>query len=93
MVTVKTVRVRPEWVEGLRKRYGTDQAIADAMGVNKSTASRWLRGDGEAPHRFIGTALLTWAIEFDDAFMAIEEIAERRRARTYTHATGRPAAA
>lgn len=88
MATVKTTRVRPEWVAGLKDRYGTDQAIAIEMGVDKSTASRWLNGGGEATGRFIGTVLLTWPVSFDDAFVAVEEIAERRRARVYRRATG-----
>lgn len=88
MNTVRTVRVRPEWVDGLRARYGTDTAIAEAMGVDKSTVGRWLNGTGEATGRFIGTVLLTWPITFDDAFAAVEEVAQRRRARVYKHATG-----
>lgn len=93
MVTVKTARVRPEWVAEMRSRYGTDQAIANAMGVDKSTAGRWLNGRGEATGRFIGTVLLTWPVAFDEAFVAVEEVAERRRARVYKRATGIAAAA
>lgn len=93
MVTVKTTRVRPEWVSDLRSKYGTDVAIADALGVDKSTVGRWLSGAGEATPRFIGAVLLTFPVAFDDAFMCVEEIAERRKARVYIRPTGRPAAA
>lgn len=92
MTTVKTTRVRKEWVDQLVDQYGTYSEIATKMGVDKSTASRWLSGQSEASPRFIGTVLLTFPIEFDDAFVAVEEVAERRRVRTYTHATGRQAA-
>lgn len=88
MQTVKTTRVRSEWVAELLEEFGTISAIADEMGVDKSTASRWLSGDGEATGRFVGTVLLTFPITFDDAFVAVEEIAQRRRARVYRHATG-----
>lgn len=88
MDTVKTVRVRQEWVQQLREQYGTDTAIADAMKVDKATVGRWLRGQGEATGRFIGTALLTWPIAFDEAFVVVEEVAERRKARVYKRATG-----
>lgn len=92
MVTIKTTRVRPEWVDKLRDKYGTDVAIAEKLGVDKSTVGRWLKGDGEASGRFIGAVLLTFPITFDDAFVCVEEIAERRRARVYKRATGRPVA-
>lgn len=88
MLTVRTVRVRAEFVERLRRDYATDAAIAVEMGVDKSTVSRWLNGNSEATPRFIGTTLLTFPVEFDDAFVVTEENAERRRARTYVHATG-----
>lgn len=93
MLTVKTTRVRPEWVAQLREEYGTDVAIATALGVDKSTVGRWLNGAGEATPRFIGAVLLTFATSFDEAFMCVEEVAERRKARVYTRPTGRPAAA
>lgn len=88
MHTVKTTRVRGEWVDELLKSYGTITAVADEMGVDKSTASRWLAGEGEATGRFIGTVLLTFPVSFDDAFVVTEEIAQRRKARVYQRATG-----
>lgn len=92
MTTVKTTRVRSEWVEELLDKYGTITEIASEMGVDKSTASRWLSGHSEASPRFIGTALMTFPVTFDEAFVAVEEYAERRRARVYNKATGRAAA-
>lgn len=88
MTTVKTTRVRPEWVEALRDEYGTISGIAEEMGVDKSTVSRWMSGHSEASPRFIGTALITFPVAFDEAFMVVEEIAERRKARIYNRATG-----
>lgn len=72
----------------MRERFITDAAIAEKMKIDRSTASRWLKGDGEATGRFIGTVLSTWPITFDDAFVVVEERAEFRRARVYRHATG-----
>lgn len=88
MHTVKTTRVRSEWVDELLKAYGTITAVAAEMDVDKSTASRWLSGEGEATGRFIGTVLLTFPVGFDDAFVVTEEVAQRRKARVYRHATG-----
>lgn len=92
MTTVKTTRVRSEWVNKLVDKYGTITGIAAEMGVDKSTASRWLSGQSEASPRFIGTALLAFPTSFDEAFVVVEEVAERRRARIYNKATGRLAA-
>lgn len=89
MHTVKTTRVRDEWVSNLIEKYGTISAIAEELEVDKSTASRWLKGGGEATARMIGTVLMTFPIAFDEAFVAVEEVAERRRARVYTRATGK----
>lgn len=92
MTTLKTTRVRSEWVDRLVNEYGTVSGIAAEMGVDKSTASRWLSGQSEASPRFIGTALMTFPISFDEAFVVVEEVAERRRVRIYKKATGRLAA-
>lgn len=91
MGTVKTTRVRQEYVDSLLKEYGTFTGVAEEMGVDKSTVSRWLSGRGEASPRFIGTVLMTFPVTFDDAFVVVEELAERRRARVYTKATGQAA--
>ncbi|WKD60884.1 hypothetical protein CCICO_04235 [Corynebacterium ciconiae DSM 44920] len=92
MATVKTTRVRSEWVDEIIEKYGTLTGIAEVMGVGKSTASRWLSGTAEASPRCIGTVLMTFPVEFDEAFVVVEEEAERRRARVYSRATGRAAA-
>lgn len=92
MTTVKTIRVRMEWVDQLYDKYKTLTEIAKEMGVDKSTASRWLSGEKEASSRFVGTALLTFPISFDEGFVAVEEVAQRRRARVYVKATGTKAA-
>lgn len=92
MSTVKTTRVRPEWVSDLFAKHGTLTGIANEMGVNKSTASRWLSGVSEASPRCIGTVLMTFPVDFDEAFVVVEEEAERRKARIYNRATGRIAA-
>lgn len=90
MATVKTTRVRSEWVDGLFSAHRTLTDIANEMGINKSTASRWLSGTSEASPRCIGTVLMTFPVTFDEAFVVVEEEAERRRARVYNRATGRP---
>ncbi|WP_313548990.1 helix-turn-helix transcriptional regulator [Corynebacterium sp.] len=72
--------------------YGTITDLAAVMDIDKSTASRWFSGKAEASPRFIGTVLMTFPISFDDAFVAVEEVAERRRVRVYTKATGRQVA-
>lgn len=92
MATVKTIRVRQEWVRDLIKEHGSIPEIAELMELDKSTLYRWLSGEKEATPRFIGNVLLTFPIDFDEAFVAVEEVAERRRARVYTKATGRVAA-
>lgn len=92
MATVKTTRVRKEWVDSVFKEFSTLNEVAEEMGVGKSTASRWLSGESEASPRFIGTVLMTFPIGFDEAFVVVEEEAERRRARVYNKATGRTAA-
>lgn len=91
MATVKTTRVRQEWVDQLVNEHGTYTEIAEEMGIDKSTVSRWLSGNSEASPRFIGTALMTFPVTFDEAFVVVEEIAERRRVRTYNKATGKAA--
>lgn len=91
METIKTTRVRREWVSELREKYGTDADIGRAMGVDKATAWRWLNGTGEATPRFIGAVLLSFPVSFDEAFICVEEVAERRAARIYKRATGQPA--
>lgn len=91
MPTIATTRVRPEWVESVLREFKTVTRLAEKLGVDKSTASRWLNARGEASPRFIGTVLTTFPIDFDDAFIAVVEQAERRRVRFQTHATGIPA--
>ncbi|MDD7587232.1 MAG: helix-turn-helix transcriptional regulator [Corynebacterium glucuronolyticum] len=91
MATVKTIRARSEWVEELLDKYGTVSAVAKEMGVDKSTVSRWLSGGKEASPRFIAATLFSFPVTFDDAFVAVEEVAERRKARVYVKATGQVA--
>ncbi|MBV7294904.1 helix-turn-helix domain-containing protein [Corynebacterium sp. TAE3-ERU12] len=81
MNTIRTIRVRDEWVDEVLDTYGTVTGVAKELGVEKSTASRWLSGKGEASARFIGAVLMTFPISFDEAFVATEEVAERRRTR------------
>lgn len=91
MATIKTTRVREEWVDHLLEKYGTVSEVAEVMKIDRSTAYRWLSGKSEASPRFIANALFTFPITFDEAFVIVEEEAERRRARVYSRATGRAA--
>lgn len=91
MATIKTTRVRQEWVDQLLRKHGTVAEVAEAMNIDRSTAYRWLSGKSEASPRFIANALITFPITFDEAFVVVEEEAERRKARIYHRATGRAA--
>ncbi|MDN6199343.1 hypothetical protein [Corynebacterium flavescens] len=79
MESFKTTRVRPDWVNQLRAEYGTDVAIASAMGVDKATVGRWLSGSKEATGRFIGSVMLTFPVKFDEAFICVKETREPRQ--------------
>lgn len=89
MAQIATTRVRTEWVDSLIDKHKTVVRIAEMLGVDKSTASRWLKGAGEASPRFIGAAMVTFPITFDDAFVCVVEEAEQRRARIITRPTGK----
>lgn len=60
--------------EKLRHDQGLDtlQSLADALGINKGTASRVIRGESAPGPRFISSVLLTFPIKFEDVFEVIE---------------------
>lgn len=67
-----TVRARTEWVQRACKDAGGVTAWAHAIGVDKSTASRQLRGDANAGYAFIGAILAHHPVKFETAFEVIE---------------------
>lgn len=84
MPTIATTRVRPEWIDKTLAELGTATRLAEKLGVDKSTCSRWISGRTEASPRFIGSVLLAFPISFDDAFVVTEEAAIRERVRYRT---------
>ena len=81
METVYTVRVREDWLEKALDKEGGVRALAQKLGCNASTVSRYARGQAEAGPRFIGSVLSAFTIDFDDAFDVTEEQVRVRRAR------------
>lgn len=50
----------------------TDKAFAEAIGVDKGTASRVLAGQAPGP-RFISSVLITFPVKFEDVFRVIDD--------------------
>lgn len=69
--TEPTVQVRQDWATRAAKDAGGVVAWAEALGIDKSTASRQLRGGVEASPRFIAAVLTTHPVRFDVAFDVI----------------------
>lgn len=72
MFSDPTVIVRMEWAQRAAKDAGGVVAWADALGIDKSTASRHLKGTVEASPRFIGAVLTRYPITFDRAFDIVD---------------------
>lgn len=68
MTKEPTIIVRQDWAQRAAKDAGGATAWAQALGVDKSTASRQLRGDVEASARFIAAVLTRYPVTFDAAF-------------------------
>lgn len=81
MLTVHTVRVRPDWLSQAIAETGGMGPLAEKLECAKSTISRYARGDAEAGPRFIGAVLNAFSVDFDDAFDVTEEQVRVRRAR------------
>ena len=67
-----TVTVRQDWAQRAAKDAGGIVAWAQALGIDKSTASRQLRGGVEASPKFIAAVLTRYPITFDRAFDVTE---------------------
>lgn len=72
LTTEPTVIVRLDWAQRAAKDAGGVVAWAQALGIDKSTASRHLRGGVEASPRFIAAVLRTYPVTFDAAFDVID---------------------
>lgn len=77
-----TLTIDAERVEALREEYGYDtlQALATALRVDKSTASRVLSGKAAPGATFISAVLLTFPVKFEDVFVVVDEPADRAEA-------------
>ncbi|AEI11856.1 hypothetical protein [Cellulomonas gilvus] len=73
MAEIATIRLNAEWAERTKTGCGGVAAFGAALGVDKGTASRHLRGKSEAGPRFIGAVLTTFAVTFDEAFDVVHE--------------------
>ena len=72
MTAKPTVVVRQDWAKRAVVDAGGVNAWAEALGVDKSTASRQLTGTVEASQRFIAAVLLRYPVTFERAFDVIE---------------------
>ena len=67
-----TVAVRKEWANRAAKEAGGTTAWAEALGVDKSTASRYLTGvSRQVSPQFIAAVLTRYPVTFDAAFDVI----------------------
>ncbi|MCR6706526.1 MAG: hypothetical protein NVV66_18185 [Cellulomonas sp.] len=73
MAEIATIRLNPEWAERTKAGCGGVAGFGAALGVDKGTASRHLRGKSEAGPRFIGAVLTKFAVTFDEAFDVVHE--------------------
>ncbi|QFZ16943.1 helix-turn-helix domain-containing protein [Saccharothrix syringae] len=74
-----TIKLRTfEFVQAARSaRLHSDYALARAMGVNRSTVTRVIRGELQPGPAFIGGALTALDGQFDDLFEVVP-VARRR---------------
>ncbi|BDD81426.1 hypothetical protein TPB0596_11890 [Tsukamurella pulmonis] len=88
MPQIATVRIRQDWLETAVKERGSMAALADHLGLEKSTLSRQAAGKSEASPRFIGAVLVAYPINFADAFDVTVEEVQQRRARIVKRPVG-----
>lgn len=89
MPEIATVRVRSDWLDKMLEKHRTMTNLADRLKMEKSTVSRQANGKSEASPRFIGAVMMTFAVEFEEAFdVTVEEVAQRR-ARIVKRPTGK----
>lgn len=67
-----TVRVRREWAERACEEAGGVVAWAEALGIDKGTASRQRSGGIAASPEFIGAVLNRYPIKFEAAFEPVD---------------------
>ncbi|WRS29656.1 hypothetical protein U6G28_09025 [Actinomycetaceae bacterium MB13-C1-2] len=66
--TGSTITVRQQWAQRAAQDAGGVVAWAEALGIDKSTASRQLKGGVEASPKFIAAVLTRYPVTFDAAF-------------------------
>ena len=79
MGTVRTIRISPQWLSRATQDCGGVSALAERVGIDRSTLYRHLAGDIEAGPRIIAAVLAAFPIRFEAAFETIEIPAPRRR--------------
>ncbi|WP_276670244.1 hypothetical protein [Schaalia cardiffensis] len=67
-----TVKVRREWAERACEEAGGVTAWAEALGIDKGTASRQRSGIANASPEFIGAVLNRYPIKFEVAFEPVD---------------------
>ena len=74
---MSTLAVDSNEIDKLRKSQGyeTDQDLAAALGINKGTLSRVLKGKSAPGPRFISSVLRLFPVKFEDVFQVIDPVA------------------
>lgn len=71
---MSSIMLDPERVREMYSKSGivNDKAFAEAIGVDKGTASRVLSGQAPGP-KFISSVLLTFPVKFEDVFLLVDD--------------------
>lgn len=87
-----TTRIRPSWAARAAREAGGVTAWSRALGIDKGTASRQLRGGAKASPDLIGAVLTRYPVKFEAAFEVVPadylDVAEARAASALAAATG-----
>lgn len=70
-----TLAIDNERFAALRTRQGlaTVKSLADALGIDKGTASRVLNGESAPGPKFISSVLTTFPVKFEDVFTIVDD--------------------
>jgi len=73
-----TLTIDAERFDSLRREQGLDtiKSLADALGIDKGTASRVLEGKSAPGPKFISSVLTTFPVKFEDVFTVVDDLAE-----------------